>query len=81
MTRREYVERSPGGPGGYREFFKATFGPLIAIRASLADDPDRAAALDRDFLEFATHGNHGAPGGPAEYPYKYLLVVARNGGR
>lgn len=81
MTRGEYVERSPGGPEGYRELFQATFGPLIAVRASLNDDPDRAAAFDRDFLEFTLRGNRGAAGGPAEYPYPYLLVVARKRGR
>lgn len=48
----------------------------MAIYASLADQ-QRAAALDRDFLEFATRSNRGAPEGPAEYHYEYLLVVAR----
>lgn len=40
-------------------------------------EPDRAAAFDRDFLECATRSNQGAPGGPAEYPYGYLEVIAR----
>mgnify|MGYP006160843833 CR=1 FL=1 len=31
LTRTEYVERSPGGPEEYCEFFKTTFGPAIAI--------------------------------------------------
>jgi ubiquinone/menaquinone biosynthesis C-methylase UbiE len=74
-TRRRYVERVDGGPAGYCELFRATFGPYIAIRASL--EPDRAAALDRDFLAFATRWNDGPPGGPAEIPYDYLLVVVR----
>jgi SAM-dependent methyltransferase len=74
-TRRRYVERVDGGPAGYCELFRTTFGPYIAIRASL--EPERAAALDRDFLEFATRWNEGAPGGPAEIPYDYLLVVVR----
>jgi hypothetical protein len=39
--------------------------------------PDKRAALDRDFLDFATRSNQGPPGGPAEYPYEYLLVVGR----
>ena len=73
MTRRTYTERRPGGPRGYCDFVLETFGPLIAIRAG-AKDP---AALDRDFLEFATRANHGPPGGPAEIEYEYLLVVAR----
>jgi ubiquinone/menaquinone biosynthesis C-methylase UbiE len=76
MTRSEYVERAES-PREYRELFKQTFGPVLAIYASLADEPERAAALDRDFLEFAIRTNSGPPGGPAEYRYEYLLVVAR----
>lgn len=76
MTRSSYVERADS-PEAYREFFKRTFGPVVATYESLADDPERAAALDRDFLEFATRANSGPPEGPAEYPYEYLLVVAR----
>ncbi|MGH3130768.1 MAG: class I SAM-dependent methyltransferase [Gaiellaceae bacterium] len=76
MTRKEYVERA-ASPLHYRDFFKETFGPVIALHAFLADQPDRAAALDREHLEFATRSNRGAPKGPAEYHYEYLLVVAR----
>jgi SAM-dependent methyltransferase len=76
MTRRHYVERA-GSPGDYRELFKRTFGPVVAIYASLAEDPERAAALDHDLLEFATRANSGPPEGPAEFRYEYLLVVAR----
>jgi ubiquinone/menaquinone biosynthesis C-methylase UbiE len=75
-TRDEYVERA-ASPRDYCEFFKQTFGPAVAISASLADDPERAAAFDRDFREFATRSNRGTPDGPAEYHYEYLLVVAR----
>ena len=73
MTRKSYVERRPGGPRGYCDFFYETFGPLIAIR-SAAEDPE---ALDRDFLAFATRANQGPPDGPAEIEYEYLLIVAR----
>ena len=76
--RRRYVEQSPGGPAEYCSFFKQHFGPVAAIYASLADDPVRREALDRDFLEFATHSNRAAPGEPAEYEYEYLLVLARS---
>jgi ubiquinone/menaquinone biosynthesis C-methylase UbiE len=76
MTRRHYVERADS-PRDYRELFKQTFGPVVGIYASLAEEPERAAALDRDFLEFATRANSGPPEGPAEYRYEYLLVVAR----
>jgi len=79
MTRRSYVERSPGAGGAedYRELFKATFGPLVGLYASLAGEPERAAALDRDFLDFAERENVAPPGSPAGYEYGYLLVVAR----
>jgi hypothetical protein len=80
MTRSEYVERAQS-PRDYRELFKQTFGPVVATYASVADDPDRAAALDRDVLDFATRSNRGASGGPAEYPYEYLLVLARKSDR
>ncbi len=76
MTRRTYVERADS-PSGYRDFVKVTFGPVIAIYASLAGEPERAAALDRDFLEFVAGANQGPPEGPAELHYEYLLVVAR----
>ncbi|HSJ17897.1 MAG TPA: methyltransferase domain-containing protein [Solirubrobacterales bacterium] len=79
MTRAEYVERA-ASPRSYCQFFKRTFGPAAAIEASFADQPERAAAFDRDFLGFATRSNRGAPDGPAEYHYEYLLVVARKRG-
>ena len=53
---------------------------MAGLYAALADRPDTLAALDRDFLEFATRSNQGPPGGPAEYRYEYLLVVGRKPG-
>ena len=53
---------------------------MVGLYASLADEPERRAALDRDFLEFATRSNQAPPGAPAEYPYEYLLVVGRTRG-
>jgi ubiquinone/menaquinone biosynthesis C-methylase UbiE len=79
MTRKVYVERADS-PTAYCEFCKATFGPVIAIYASLAHEPEKVAALDRDFLEFATRANQGPPEGPAELHYEYLLVIARKRG-
>jgi hypothetical protein len=77
LTRRHYVERSPGGPDAYCAFFKQTFGPVIAVYENLA--PARRAALDRDFLDFATRSNQAPPGAPDEYRYEYLLVVGTTG--
>jgi ubiquinone/menaquinone biosynthesis C-methylase UbiE len=76
LRRAEYVERAPS-PEDYCAYYKETFGPVIATYASVANDPRRTAALDRDFLRFATRANVGTPAGPAEYPYEYLLVVGR----
>ena len=76
MTRREYVE-SASSPRAYLDLFRQTFGPMVAISTSLADQPEQAAALDRDFLEFVARSNRGAPEGPVQIPYEYLLVVAR----
>lgn len=74
MPRRSYVERADS-PEAYCELLKRTFGPVTAIYAGLASQPDRIAELDRAFLRFAESCNSGAPGGPAEYRYDYLLVT------
>jgi len=76
MTRREYTECAASARA-YLDLFKQTFGPMVAIYLGLADQPERAAALDRDFLAFAGRANRGAPGQPVRIPYEYLLVVAR----
>ena len=76
MSRGHYVEKADG-PRDYRELFKQTFGPVVGIYASLGEEPERVAALDRSLLEFAARTNSGSPEGPAEYRYEYLLVVAR----
>jgi hypothetical protein len=76
LTRKDYVERAES-PRAYCEFFKATFGPVVALYQSFADQEGRLAALDREFLDFATRANEGAPEGPVEYRYEYLLAVAR----
>jgi 2-polyprenyl-6-hydroxyphenyl methylase/3-demethylubiquinone-9 3-methyltransferase len=72
LLRRDYVE-SAESPAAYAELFRETFGPLVALRAALGEGADE---LDRELLDFATRANR-APDGGAEYPYEYLLVVAR----
>lgn len=76
LARREYVETA-ASPAAYHALFQRTFGPMVALYASLAESPGRAAALDRDFLEFVRRASRGPPGGPVQIPYEYLLVVAR----
>jgi SAM-dependent methyltransferase len=65
-------------PADLCRFYAEHQGPLIALRAALADDPDRLAALDRDLLAFAEETNEGGPDG-ALYRLEYLLVVGRRG--
>jgi ubiquinone/menaquinone biosynthesis C-methylase UbiE len=79
LTRGSYVERAES-PEAYCSLFKETFGPVVALYAALADQPERLDALDRDFLEFARSANSGQVGGRAEYEFEYLLVVARKRG-
>jgi SAM-dependent methyltransferase len=62
-------------PGDWCDYYKRNFGPTIAAYA--AAGPDHVAALDRDFLQFATRWNRGGPGGPARFELEYLLAVAR----
>jgi ubiquinone/menaquinone biosynthesis C-methylase UbiE len=76
LKRASYVERA-ATPRAYVGLFTDTFGPVVAIRASLVDQPERLESFDQAFLEFATGANQGAPNGGAEYHYDYLLVIAR----
>jgi ubiquinone/menaquinone biosynthesis C-methylase UbiE len=76
MTRQTYVESAPS-PEEYCRLFMETFGPLVAIRASLADSPDRREELDRAFSSAIVRWNGGRGDGPVEIAYEYLLVVAR----
>jgi ubiquinone/menaquinone biosynthesis C-methylase UbiE len=76
LRRGTYVERAPGGPQGFVDYYKATFGPVIATYASL--DDDRRAELDRAFLDFVRRWNTGDA--EAEVPVEYLLIVGQAAG-
>jgi 2-polyprenyl-6-hydroxyphenyl methylase/3-demethylubiquinone-9 3-methyltransferase len=77
LSRRPAVEKMAGSVRDYVDFYKETFGPVVAIFGLLAQEPERAEALDREFVELVTRVNRGAPEGPVECHYEYLLVVAR----
>jgi SAM-dependent methyltransferase len=57
---------------GFRDFFKRTYGPTIAVYRSLADDPDRAAELD---TVLAGLGDGFLREG--SMAWEYLLLTAR----
>jgi SAM-dependent methyltransferase len=59
-------------PADLCDYYRRNFGPTMAAYAAVADDPERRAALDRDFLEFAERWHRGGA-----YELEYLLVVAR----
>ena len=73
FTRETYVERVPGGPEAFVDYYKATFGPVVATYASL--DDQRRAELDRGFLDFVRRWDAGDA--DAELPVEYLLTVGR----
>lgn len=76
VTRRTYSERSPS-PQDYGRLCVEAFGPIVAIRASLRDQPERQAELDRALLDGVIRWNRGPAEGPVDIPYEYLLVVAQ----
>jgi SAM-dependent methyltransferase len=57
----------------FRDFFKACYGPTIAVYSSIADQPDRVAALDRELADLARR--HDLGDGVMEW--EYLLLTAR----
>lgn len=74
QTRTLRVDRFPDG-AAFRDFFKRTYGPTIAVYRSLADDPARAAELDAALAEL---GDEAAREGVMEW--EYLLVTAPRSG-
>ena len=72
-TRRRLRVDRFASAGEFREYFKARYGPTIAIYRANAADPERCAALDRDLDSLADR--YGAAGGVMEW--EYLLFTAR----
>ena len=57
----------------FRDYFKKVYGPTIAVYKFLADQPERAAALDRELADLGDRFNEG--GGTMRW--EYLLLTAR----
>ena len=62
-------------PIEFREYWKRNYGPVIATYKFNADQPDRVAALDRDFLDMLTKWNRGGAD-HGVWEAEYLLVTA-----
>ncbi len=56
----------------FRDFFKANYGPTIAVYRFIADDPAKVAALDADLAALGDRFLHDGVIG-----WEYLLVTAR----
>lgn len=63
-------------PVEFREYWKANYGPTIAVYNFNADQPDRIAQLDNDFEQFLTAANQSTASGHTLYQAEYLLVIA-----
>lgn len=74
MTRHTYVERASSADD-YHSLFKDTFPPLVAIRESLQDSPQRRDELDRSFLDAIVRWSGGRRAGPIEVAYEFLLAI------
>ena len=61
-------------PTEFREYWKRNYGPTIATYRFNEDQPDRVAALDRDFLAFLSDWDRG--GDQPAWEAEYLLVTA-----
>jgi ubiquinone/menaquinone biosynthesis C-methylase UbiE len=80
MSHHEYVETA-ASPREYLDLFKTTFGPMVAIYASLTDATQRAE-LDEAFLRFvARWSGSSSLHAPVAIRYEYLLVIARRSTR
>lgn len=66
-------------PEAFRDYFKANYGPTIAVYRGLADDPERTAALDEDLAELGRRFDVGA--GRTVLGWEYLLFTAQVAGR
>ncbi|MFJ3201620.1 class I SAM-dependent methyltransferase [Streptomyces sp. NPDC086989] len=59
-------------PAEFREFFKATYGPTIAVYRNIADAPEKTVDLDRNLDALADGALRDG-----EMEWEYLLVTAR----
>ena len=80
MRRQQIVIDHSPSPEEFREYWKRNYGPTIAAYKFNADQPDRVAALDRDFLSFLTEWNQSTEPGKTAYHAEYLLVTATKSG-
>jgi SAM-dependent methyltransferase len=67
-----------GRPAEFRDYFKARYGPTIAVYRGIAGDPAGVAALDSDLEGLARRHDRGA--GTTVLDWEYLLFTATKRG-
>jgi SAM-dependent methyltransferase len=65
-------------PEDWREFFKAAYGPTIAVYRALGEDTERVAALDGVLAALAARYDRGTDATVMDW--EYLLLTARKTG-
>ncbi|MGW0658233.1 class I SAM-dependent methyltransferase [Streptodolium elevatio] len=73
--RRQLAVGHFGGPEEFRDYFKANYGPTIAVYRNIADDPEKVAALDQALAELPK--KFRLDGDSPVLTWEYLLVTAR----
>jgi ubiquinone/menaquinone biosynthesis C-methylase UbiE len=63
-------------PEAFRDYFKANYGPTIAVYNGIAEDSEKVAALDRDLADLARRHSHST-GTTTVLDWEYLLLTAR----
>jgi len=76
VTRRQMLttDRFPT-PGAWRDYWKAAYGPTVAVYHGIADDASRVAALDHDLAALAARYDRGTDATVMDW--EYLLLTAR----
>ena len=64
-------------PEAWRNYWKSVYGPTIVAYRTIADDPDRVAALDHELAALAARYDSG---GRTVMEWEYLLLTARRSG-
>jgi SAM-dependent methyltransferase len=64
-------------PVDFREYFKARYGPTIAVYRGLTEDPTRAAALDAELEALATDADCGEESFIMNWEYQILIARRR----
>lgn len=81
VTKKKLIVDHFESPEDECAYYKRHFGPTIATYASIAADPEKVRALDRDFLEYARRTNVAPEGERPVYELEYVRMVLKKSSR